>query len=268
MENIDDSIMKYLTELTELEINNLVIKSVIFSKSINECIEKGKQKIESRIDEEIKFFGKNPDNYFDFKQKILKEYDSELKKFCREYELQFINICEELQETLASQKVAIAYLRKNKKLKDSLLKSKADNIELIEDFEFSLEVYDKKIEKYIKQVENYEKITEDCNLKLEECTKNSVEDLNNLISKRINQLEIYENNNIIHRMMNKIKFIFYGKNKIQTLILDKSMLEINNLKKDVNKEREIIRENTIDFIEKILDLREKLDKNVEVFMKA
>ena len=269
MEKIDDSIMKHLTELTELEINNLVIKSAIFSRNIEDTIKKGKQKIETRINEEIRFFGKNPDSYLNFKQNILKEYDNELKKIYREFELQFINICEELQEILASQKISIAYCRKNKKLKDELIKSKEINdIELNDMTKINVEVYDRKIEKYIKQVDSYELLTKDCNLKLEECTKNAIEALNNLINKRINQLDIYKNNNIIFKIVNKIINVFYGKNKIQALILDKSTLEINNLRNDVNSERIKIRENTIDFIEKILDLREKIDSNLEVYIKV
>lgn len=281
MEEIDEKIMKNLTKLTELETNNLTIKSAIFVRKMTETIDNAKKKIELGIDDKIKFYGQKPEKYLKYKKLILNKYSDEFKKIFREYELQYINICEELQEAYANQKMAIASCKKTENLKKEFLVSEEyENIKVKYkedmknsfkkvDFENDMNLhknlkdpiydYDIKIKAYIKKAQDYEFIIEKCNQKLEECKKNSIEELNNYVSKKTNQLIIYKKNDIISKIINRITNIFKGKQKIQIYVINKSKVELEDLEKEVDNTKNNIRENTINFIEQILKMREKLD---------
>lgn len=284
MENISEKFIKKITELTELENNNLKIKSAIFMRKINEKIDISIKEIELRINEEIEFYGQKPENYLEYKKSILEKYFQEFIKFSEEYELQYINIIQELQETYANQKIAMANCKKMKNLKDEFLQSnkfqeykqikakyKEDmdnsltkkefekNMNLLKKLENPVEEYDIKIKACIEKAKDYELIIENCNQKLDECKQKAVEELNNYVSKKTSQLVIYQKNNIIFKIINKITNIFTGKKKVQINIIDKSKVELNNLETEVNNTKNNIRENTISFLELLIKRREELN---------
>lgn len=293
MGNINEKLMKNLTKLTELETNNLAIKSAIFVRKITEKIDMSIKEIELRINEEIEFYGQNPENYLEYKKATINKYAEEFKKFSEEYELQYINIIQELQETYANQKISIANCKKMKNFKDEYLESnkyqeykqikakyKEDmdnsltkeeferNMNLLKNLKNPIDEYDTKIKACIEKAKDYELIIEKCNEKLEECKQKAIEELNNYVSNKTSQLVIYKKNNIISKIINKITNIFKGKQKVQTYVIDKTKQELNTLETDANNTKNNIRENTINLIEQLIGIREEVNHKFSENIKA
>lgn len=284
MENISEKLMQKFTVLTELENNKLNIKSAIFLRKLEEKRNTAVKEIELRVDEEIEFYGQKPENYLEYKKGILKKYSEEFEKISEEYELQYINIIEELQEIQANQKIAIANCKKMKNLKEEFLESdkyqeykktkakyKEDmdnsltkeefekNMNLLKELKNPIEDYDIKIKACIEKAKDYELVIQTCNQKLEESKQKAINEINDLVSKKTSQLVIYRKNNIISKIINKMTNIFTGKKKVQINIIDKSKIELNNLEAETNNTKNNIRENTIKFIEQLIGTREELN---------
>lgn len=284
MENISEKLMKNITKLAEIENNNLKIKSAIFLRKINDKINIATNEIGLRIDEEIEFYGQKVQNYSEYKESVVKKYAEEFNKILEEYELQYVNICEELMETYANQKITIANCKKMKNLKEEFLESdkyeeykkikakykedmdnsltKVDfekNMNLLKELKNPIDDYDIKIKACIEKAKDYELIIQNCNQKLEECKQKSIDEVNKIVSKKTSQLVIYQKNNIIFKIINKISNIFNGKKKVQINIIDKSNVEFNTLETEANNTKNNIRENTIKFIEQLIGKREELN---------
>lgn len=284
MEIISEKLMQKFTVLTELENNKLNIKSAIFLRKLEEKRNTAVKEIELRVDEEIEFYGQKPENYLEYKKGILKKYSEEFEKISEEYELQYINIIEELQEIQANQKIAIANCKKMKNLKEEFLESdkyqeykktkakyKEDmdnsltkeefekNMNLLKELKNPIEDYDIKIKACIEKAKDYELVIQTCNQKLEESKQKAINEINDLVSKKTSQLVIYRKNNIISKIINKMTNIFTGKKKVQINIIDKSKIELNNLEAETNNTKNNIRENTIKFIEQLIGTREELN---------
>lgn len=293
MENISEELMKNLTDLTELENNNLKIKSAIFLRNINEKIQKATNEIELRIDEEIKFYGQKIENYAEYKDSLLKNYFNEFEKISEEYELQFISICEELIENYANQKIAIANCKKIKNLRDEYIESdkykeykriKAKykeemdnsltkvefekNMNLLSELINPLDEFELKMKACIEKANDYEMVIQACNQKLEECKQKSIAEINKIVSNKTTQLVIYENNNIISKIINKITNIFSGKKKLKINVIDRKEDEINILETETNSAKSKVRENTIKFIERLIGIKEdmnnKFNKSIKI----
>ena len=284
MENISEKLMNNLTRLVELENNNLKMKSAIFLKRINEKIETAIKDIESRKVEEIEFYGQKAESYLEYKESVLNKYSNEFNKILEEYELQFINICEELMETFANQKIAIANCKKIKNLRDEYIKSdkyveykkikakykedmdnsltKADfekNMNLLSQLKNPLDEYDVKMDACIEKAKDYELVIQSCNQKIEECIQKSIDEINKIVLNKTSQLVVYQNNSIISKIINKITNIFTGKKKLQNNVIDRSEKELNILEAETDNTKNNIRENTIKFIEQLIITREKLN---------
>ena len=293
MENISEELIKNLKDLTELENINLKIKSAIFLRKIKDKIENAMKEIELRIDEEIKFYGQKIENYSEYKESLLKKYFNEVEKVSEEYELQFINICEELIENYANQKISIANCKKIKNLRDKYIVSekyqeykkikakykedmdnsltKADfekNMNLLSDLINPLDEFDVKMKACVEKANDYEMVIQACNQKLEECKQNSIAEINKIVSSKTTQLVVYENNNILSKIINKITNIFSGKKKLKINVIDRKEDEISILEIETNSAKSNVRENTIKFIEQLIGIKEDMDnkfnKSIEI----
>ena len=285
MENINEKLMKNLTDLTELENNNLKIKSAIFLRTINDKINNAIKEIESRIDEEIKFYGQKIENYSEYKESLLKNYLNEFEKILDEYELQFINICEQLIENYANQKIAIANCKKIKNLKDEYIESdkykeykkikakyKEDmdnsltkvefekNMNLLTQLINPIDEFDIKMKAFVEKVNDFEMVIQACNQKLEDCKQKAIAEINKIVSNKSTQLVIYKNNNIISKIINKITNIFSGKQKLKINVIDRKEDEIKILETETNSAKYNVKENTIKFIEQLIGIKDDMDK--------
>ena len=219
-----------------------------------------------------------------YQNKIKQKYNEEFMKIVDEYELQFINLCEEIQETYANQKIAIANCKKIKNLKDEFLNSdeylkykktkakyKQDmddsltkvefekNMNLLKNLENPEEKYQLQIKASLQKAKDYEEIIQKCINKMDECIQTSVNELSNFVARKTGQLQIYKKSNIISKIFNKITNIWNGRKKVKVNIIDKSEYELQNLEKEANTSKEATRTNTISFIEQLLNLREELN---------
>lgn len=282
MENISEKLIENLTKLTELEINNLQIKSEIFIRKLNEKLETSLKEIELRIDEEIVFFNQNPKKYIQYKESTIKGYEEQLQKIYDEYKIQYINICEELQEIQINQKIAIANIKKIQDLKKEFIKSEKyeqykalkykykkdmDNSENKEDFEKymnllknlnnPIEEYDNKINEMLNKAKEYELINSICIEKINECINNSINDLNKWVQQKTNQLQVYNQSNIFKEFYTIITNFFLGKKRLQINVIDTTEYELECLEQEVSIAKKNIKNNTIKFIKQLLDLKDE-----------
>lgn len=281
MEKVSEILMSKIKELTEAEVFSLEIISVIYLRKIEEKLKQSKEQISESIDSQIKFYGQNKDNYSEYKNKILDKYEQEFEKIIGEYQSQFVNLIEEIAEAQANQKVCIANCKKLKNMQQDFIESEEykkfiklkqkykddmDNSLTKVEFDINLEKYqnlknpvkeyDKKIKASLEKAKSFDEVIHFGNSKLSECMENTLLEIEILVSGKTKAISLMEKN-IFSKLINKITNIFNGKKKLKMFVIDSSDMELNQLEKNVENIIEKIRENTISFIEKILNIREE-----------
>lgn len=282
MEKVSEILMTKIKELTEAEVSSIEIISAIYLRKIEEKLKQSMDEISESIDNQIKFYGQNKENYNDYKNKILDKYNQEFEKIIDEYQSQFVNIVEELSEAQANQKVCMANCKKLKNMQQDFLnsveyvkyvklkkkyKEDMDNSLTKVDFDRNYERYhnlknpvtdyDKKIKASLEKAQSFEEVIAFGKSGLNQCIEDTLNELDNLVSQKTKQIATIQKVNIFSKLINKITNIFNGKKKLKTYIIDNSDLELTKLEQNVGNIIEQIRENTINFIEKALTIREE-----------
>lgn len=287
MENIGGKLMIKIKELTELENASLNISIAIYLRNVKDKIKLATEEISKSINNQIKFYGQKEENYVEYKKEILDKYNQEFERLLNEYKIQYINIVEEIAEVQANQKILITncntikntkekfinseeykkYVKLKQKYKDdmenSLTKIEFDkNLKKYQELKNPVKEYDKKIKENIEKVKNLEEVINLGKNKLDECVQKTLDEIDNLVSRKTKPIQVFENVNIFSKILNKITNLFSGKKKLKMYVIDNGQIEIKQLKENVDITIENTKNNTIAFIEEVLFLRRELNKKI------
>ena len=284
MENISEVLISKIKNLTELEIVGLEINSAIYLKKVDIKLKECMEEISKNIDNQIKLYGQKTEDYSEYKNNILDKYNSQFIKVIEEYQTQYVNIINEIGEAQANQKVSIANCKKLKNMReefldsedykkfiqlkqrykqqmdDSLTKIDFDrNYQKYHNLKNPVDDYNIKIKASAEKAKKFEEIIDIARKKQNDCLEETISQLDKLVSRKTRQIQTLKNN-IFSKIINKLKNLFSGKKKLKMFVIDKSEEEIVQLEKDVVETIENTREDTISFIEKVLMLRENLNR--------
>ena len=289
MEELENKLMDSINQLSNLELLEYKIEFAKFNKEVIDCYESKINAIESNIDYQIKFYGKNPETYREQKNSILEKYKEEFQKVYNKRREQFFSILMEIQEINANQKIALVNFNKTVKSRKKFFEGatykeyvekyesfkhivdttlKHDEFEkyskLLEKHTDPSKMYDIKLEALINKYAGYDEIIVECTKKLNECVEAVKEDFENISKFRNESLAISKKENIFTKLINKILARIAGSSKFEKDVIQKMEKELTEIGKDNDNTINIINEQTINLVAMIEKVREELNSEFKL----
>lgn len=289
MEELENKLMDLISELNKLELLEYKIEFAKFNKIVNEYYESKINAIESNIDYQIKFYGKNPESYQEQKNNIIDKYKKEFQKDYNKRKEQFFSVLMEIQEVDENQKIVLVnfnkvvksrkkffegstykeYIEKRESFKhivDTTLKH--DEFEkytkLLEELTDPSESYDVKLEALINKYAGYDEIIVECKKKLSECIEATKEDFDSISKFRNESLAINKKENILTKFINKILVRLAGRSKFEKDVIQKMEKELVEIEKDNDNTINLINEQTINLVAMIEEVRANLNSEFKL----
>lgn len=274
-EQVSKTLLNLLNEMNNLECQELKIEGALFVRRCNKIISEKVNYLEKLLDSETSKLGHKKNDIS--KSYILKTYRQKLNELYKEYYIQYVNIQDGLQEARFNQRVVmiqyqqlinkreielksseyIEYMNKKKVLmqKLNLANNSKEYNEIynqINNLKSPLQSNDTQKEKLKMENEKYQRIMNSCNQKFLTCRANFEHQINNefLVS---TQLVVAPENGV----WDKIKYFFsniFSKNKKYQELIENYRNMVDKI--DTEKIISQMREDTIRFVEEILDIKE------------
>jgi len=276
MENIGTALLERIKELSNIELQEQLLRLAIFNNKVYSNYEEKIKIISNNFEEQLQYYGKT-DIFNDEKEKIIGRYNEEFQKIYDKRREQFINILIEIQEMQANQKIALANVESVYKSRDSIFESEeykeylenknkyeyiiniTKNSSDIEKYKSKLiklrnplDFYNNKLVALVDKYEKYDGLVFECEKKLDDCIIATEEDFESVMKYRNNNLVEQKKENIIIRLFKKL---FSGKRKFKKEVVEKMNIEIDDIQNNNAKLLEIIESQTINLIAKIEELR-------------
>lgn len=109
--------------------------------------------------------------------------------------------------------------------------------------------------------ENYDEIIQECERELSNCTEEVTKKINTLFSNRATSL-ILKRDGIFSKFLNKITNVFMGKSKFNTYCIEPIQIDLEMIEHKMPNILQEIREQTIHFVAKIKQTKEKANKKM------
>ena len=276
MENIGTALLERIKELSNIELQEQLLRLAIFNNKVYSNYEEKIKIISNNFEEQLQYYGKT-DIFNDEKEKIIGRYNEEFQKIYDKRREQFINILIEIQEMQANQKIALANVESVYKSRDSIFESEeykeylenknkyeyiiniTKNSSDIEKYKSKLiklrnplDFYNNKLVALVDKYEKYDGLVFECEKKLDDCIIATEEDFESVMKYRNNNLVEQKKENIFVRLFKKL---FSGKRKFKKEVVEKMNIEIDDIQNNNAKLLEIIESQTINLIAKIEELR-------------
>ena len=274
-EQVSKALLNLLNEMKTLESQELKIEGALFVRRCNKIISEKVNYLEMLLNDETSKLGHKREDIS--KSYITKTYREKLNELYKEYYIQYVNIQNELQEARFNQRVVmikyqqlinkreielkspeyIEYMNKKKVLmqKLNLANNSKEYNEIynqINNLKSPLQSNDIQKEELKVENEKYQRIMNSCKQKFLTCRANFEHQINNefLVS---TQLVVVNENSIFDKIKNFFSNIFSKKQKYQELIENyRNMVDKIDTEKIISQ----MREDTITFVEEILEIKE------------
>ena len=227
MENIGTALLERIKELSNIELQEQLLRLAIFNNKVYSNYEEKIKIISNNFEEQLQYYGKT-DIFNDDKEKIIGRYNEEFQKIYDKRREQFINILIEIQEMQANQKIALANVESVYKSRDSIFESEeykeylenknkyeyiiniTKNSSDIEKYKSKLiklrnplDFYNNKLVALVDKYEKYDGLVFECEKKLDDCIIATEEDFESVMKYRNNNLVEQKKENIIIRLFKK-----------------------------------------------------------------
>lgn len=282
-EQVSKALIKLMEELCQIEMQEMKIQGVIFTRRCTSLISEKVSFLESLLQKEAETYNQKMDKFYKTKNYIVSSYREKLNRLYKEYYLQYVNIQEELQDAKLRQRtVMIKYQelinKKEEELKSpeyaEYMNTKKELLRKLNSTNNSEEynVIYKKISELKSPVssnearkialknenEKYQKVINLCNQKFITCRSNFETQINNefLIA---TSLIVKEKTSFIDKIVAMFTNIFSGAQKFSEILEKyKDMIEKINCDKMV----ELMREETVNFVEETLIIKAEFENAV------
>lgn len=225
--NLENELVSNLQELTNAEQDELKVVSSVYIDEYEELKAQKVKSFENSINQQIKFYGKNPELYKNQIDEFLEKYKNMLDVMIKEYNTRYIAVNNELQDTQNNQKIAIVNIKFGITFKDDIKRKAAES-----------------------KRENYEIVMQECFRQLGNCKEEMSAKINEIFYNKDKQLSKGKVS-----IIERIKNIFNGKQKVENFVIAPLEIELTQLEDSVNNELEAIKEETILNIAVIKDAR-------------
>ena len=247
-----------IKEVGEYECIKIQLSSAIYTKKINEKMNKAIKLFYDNLEAQSKVFGVNLNNYNSRVEAIKRNYQDEIKKIKEEYAFQFVNMQLEYREAVTNQKIALVNAKKMYDLKKEYLESMnkmLENDDKVAEINSSAQSYDEKIKKCLDRFYEYKTIVRECEEKIENCMENSFQEIEKIANRNIEKSISLKDENVITKLINKIVNLFSGKSKFER--------KINELEKNIStsniESNDRVNEIRNDTIQLVTDIQIKKD---------
>lgn len=222
---LEEEFISNLRELNHKEQDAIRIFSAMYVNSYEKLKNDKVESFDRSIAEQIKFYGREKDEYLSSIKLIVDRYSEQIDKIINQYNTWLCAILNKLQDTYNNQKIAMTNIRFSIKVNDEVKKMASEN-----------------------KVNNCEIIIQECKSQLEECKLNMENKLNEIFFSRENGLCL-KKVNIFQKIIN----IFTGKSRINNFVISSLNREMSQLENDVNEWCEKIENKVINKIAIIED---------------
>jgi hypothetical protein len=243
-EQVSNELLKIMNDIVEYESTIFKIDSSIFVRSSEKIINDKIAYLYSILQAEASSYSQKQEKFYDNIELIIAHYKQKLNMVYDEFYCEYANILNEINETR---------LKKNANMIN--YQAIINQIEVAQEKSKYLE---KNKQKLKEKNEIYNQIIDKCNKKFESCKKEFEQKINDEFLV-ISSLQVIDEINIFKKLARKILNIFTGNEKYL------SALDEYSKKVDKIDAREIVnqmREETIDFVEEILTLRDFDEDNL------
>lgn len=281
-----------IKEASEIQLQKSQILLAIYSRKIEEIVEKNVNDLKDKIRFNLEQYGVNESLYSNRINEIIKKYYSEIETITTEYENLYANVEIELQEAVSNQQIAVVnvsrildykakflrseeykkYLKTKEELKyqleNSVQKAEFDEItKRIENLVDPLEMYDKKVNACIEKFNKYKEVIKACEEKKNECIKsveNELEKLLVLYSEK--SLAVSKKSNGFFGIF-KIFNLINGKSKFEKRILDDLEIKLIDMNGKSESIVNVIETNVIEFVAKIKTMKNAINAEYDLAIK-
>ena len=275
-EQVSKALLNIIEEMSQVEIMEMKIQGVIFTRSCINLIKEKVSYLETLLQKEADNYNQKIDKFDITKNYIVGSYKEKLQKLYREYYIQYVNIQGELQDARIAQRVTMIkyqdiinkrdaeqktpeYLNyiNTKKVLLQKLNSASDSSEYNEIYKKISELKapnsntNEKRELLKNENEKYQKILNLCNKKFQECKVNFEKQVEKEFIIATSLIK-YENTSFISKIKNIFSNIFFGAQKF-TAVLENYKNMIDNI--DCEKIITQMRDDTISFVEETLVIK-------------
>lgn len=225
--NLENELVSNLQELSTAEQDELRVVSSVYIDEYETLKAEKIKSFENSINEQIRFYGRNPELYKEQINEFLEKYKSMLDMMIKEYNTRYIAVNNELQDTQNNQKIAIVNIKFGITFKDEIKRKASES-----------------------KKDNYEIVMQECIRQLGNCKEEMSAKINEIFYNKDKQLSKGKVS-----ILERIKNIFTGKQKVENFVIAPISVELTQLEDVVNSELEAINEETILNIAVIKDAR-------------
>lgn len=284
MKSLGERLVSKINEISEVESVLIQLSSAIYLKTVDDKISEGINSIKENFISASKAYGISESVYMEKLNSIINEFNLEIEKIREEYEIQYVNLQLELQETMANQQIAIVNAKKMVDLKKEFMQSEKyieyvkvrDNLKnnlenalkkeeydkyskLLADLSDPLELYNIKRESSIEKYYEFNSLIKECESKMEKSLELLVAEIDKIIDSVVEKSLTVKKESVFSKIFSKIINIFSGKSNFEKKVKVYESA-ITSLKEESTTKLESIREKTIDFLAEIKVMKEDLNK--------
>lgn len=234
-EKVNKALIDMLNELSDIETNLSKVEAAVFIKKSDNLMKEKISYLYNLLQAEVESYGQSSKEQLDYIEKIIMIYKDKLNIIYNELYLQYVNVQNEIGEARINQKAGmINYQRIINDMENGKNKSS-------------------KMKKQIKDKNAvYEEIIQKCENQISVCTNTFEEEVNKNFLIEAN-LKVINESNIFQKIKNKILNLISGNKKCTEALAG---YEADVSKIDAEKIAKKLREQTIDFIAEILEIKD------------
>ena len=284
-EQINKELLTIMNEMTDNESIIAKMDAAIFIKNSEKIINEKVAYLFNMLKIEAKNFKQKEENYFDDINGIITQYKQKLNMVYDEFYCQYVNIQNEIQEARMNRKIAMINYQKLINHKENVLDSKEYKMFLSkkQDLLYKLklantqkeynEIYqkisalkspwndDSDMKEIIrKKNEMNKEIIHKCNEKFLELQEKFEKMINEKCVVTSKSLQLISEQNVFQKLLGKVTIFFNGRKKY-TEILNQYRTNINHI--EVHTLVQEIRQDTIEFVADVLQMREMDEEGLE-----
>ncbi len=248
-EQISKELVKIFNEMADLQNKIYKIEAALFIRNSNKIIEEKISYLSKLLDIEAQNYHQNKENFYENINLIISHYKQKLNMVYDEFYCQYVNIQNELQEARLNKQVVMSNYQKI--------------INEIENGSQSGKDYNKLKNNLKEKNELYNKIIDKCNEKFGICVAKFEQRINDEFLITTTALQVRTEVNVFQKFLNIISNIFNGKKRYSE-VLSGFIKKVDKI--DSQELVSQMREDTIDFVAELLELRgyssESFDENV------
>mgnify|MGYP007031363450 CR=1 FL=1 len=244
-EKVSETLLNMIDSICDMELTMYKINGAIFVRNNEKLIKNKIEYLYNLLQAEAQKYSQKQDRFLETTNLIIAHYTQKLNMVYDEFYCQYVNIQSEIQDARANQKISMVNYQKV--------------VNDVEKNKISLQMSEKLKQELKDKYDVYEQIIEKCKYKF----NTSRLDFENRINREfliMSSIDVVEEGGFLTKVIRKITNIFKG-NERYDAVLKRYNKKVDNI--DSRMFVDEMREDTISFVEQILELRQSVGLELE-----